>query len=149
MFPARNRIIAALAAMTVVVEAGTESGALLTAGWARELGRPVGAVPGRVTNRAASGSNALLAGGAHLIRDAQDVLDHLYGIGERPVAPQTRPCLPDDLVAVLTAIEQGRDTAGALEQTGFATDRLLAALTSLELAGYVRRAPGGRFIVTA
>ena len=83
MFPARNRIIAALAAMTVVVEAGERSGALLTAGLARRLDLPVGAVPGRVTTPQAAGPNALLAGGAGVVRGPQDVLDHLFGAGAR------------------------------------------------------------------
>ena len=68
MFPARNRIIAALAAMTVVVEAGERSGSLVTAAFAQRLGRPVGAVPGRITRPQAAGSNALLADGATVVR---------------------------------------------------------------------------------
>ena len=84
MFPARNRVIAALAAVTIVVEARECSGALVTARFADGLGRPVGAVPGRVTSSQARGTNALLARGAIVIRDAQDVLDLLYGAGNRP-----------------------------------------------------------------
>src|SRR5205807_7125839 len=63
-FPARNRIMAGLAAATVVVEAAERSGSLITATFAVELGRDVGAVPGRVTSREAAGSNALLHAGA-------------------------------------------------------------------------------------
>ncbi len=85
-FRARNRIIAALASTTVVVEAGERSGSLLTARFAEELGRPVGAVPGRITSPASAGSNALLAAGAYVVRGPQDVLDHLFGIGRRSAA---------------------------------------------------------------
>src|ERR1700733_14127002 len=81
MFLARNRIIAALAAMTVVVEARDHSGSLVTGRVAQELGRPVGAVPGRVTTPQAAGSNELLAAGACVVRSTQDILDHLYGAG--------------------------------------------------------------------
>src|SRR2546421_285014 len=84
-FPARNRIIAALGALTVVVEAAPRSGALVTAAVARELGREVGAVPGHVTSGLAAGTNALIADGAHLIDGAQAVLDLLYGAGARSV----------------------------------------------------------------
>src|SRR5204862_359038 len=77
-FPARNRIIAALAALTVVVEATERSGALLTAAHARALGQRVAAVPGRVTSPLAAGPNALLARGAALVRGPQDVLDLLF-----------------------------------------------------------------------
>jgi hypothetical protein len=60
-FPARNRVMAALAGMTVVVEAAARSGSLITADLAAELGRDLGAVPGPVTSRASAGPNELLA----------------------------------------------------------------------------------------
>ena len=82
-FPARNRIMAALAGMTVVVEAAQRSGSLITADLAADLGRDLGAVPGPVNSRASAGTNDLLAGGACLIRDAQDVLDAMLGPGVR------------------------------------------------------------------
>ena len=95
MFPARNRIIAALAAMTVVVEAGERSGALLTAGLARRLGRPVGAVPGRVTTPPGGRDQRAARRWRGLVRGPQDVLDtcsapaRARGAGER-----RRPALP-------------------------------------------------------
>lgn len=149
MFTARNRIIAGLAAMTIVVEAGEQSGALLTAGFARTLGRDVGAVPGRVTAPTAAGPNALLAGGATVVRTVQDVLDQLFGAGVRRAPQAQRPELAPELKTLLAAIADGHDTPGALERAGFAAELGLAALASLELAGYVRRDPGGRFSVTA
>jgi DNA processing protein len=146
-FPARNRMIAALAVMTVVVEAGEDSGALLTAEFAGGLGRRVGAVPGRVTSSHAVGSNGLLAAGAGVIRGPQDVLDGLFGAGAREGAYDTRPELAPDERKLLEAVADGHDTAAALARAGLAPERSLAALTSLELAGYVRRGPGGRFVV--
>jgi DNA processing protein len=86
-FPARNRIMAALAGMTVVVEGAAPSGSLVTARIARDLGRDLGAVPGPVTSRASAGPNNLLAGGACVVRDAQDVLDALLGPGARRIEP--------------------------------------------------------------
>ena len=147
MFPARNRIIAALASMTVVVEAGARSGALLTAACAKALGRPVGAVPGRVTSNQAAGPNGLLVDGARVIRDAQDVLDALFGAGVRTASSDVRPKLDEDGAALLRAIAEGHDTAAALARAGVAADNPLAALASLELSGYIRRGPGGRFVV--
>ncbi len=149
MFPARNRVIAALAAMTVVVEATDRSGALVTARLARELGRPVGAVPGRVTSPQAAGPHRLLATGALLIRDAQDVLDGLFGSGVLIAPRERRPDLPPELKKLLAAIADGQDTAAALSRAGVPTDSGLAALAMLELTGYVRREPGGRFSVVA
>jgi DNA processing protein len=146
-FPARNRIIAALGAMTVVVEAGQRSGALLTAGFARGLGRPVGAVPGRINSSMASGPNGLLAAGAYVVRNPQDVLDTLYGAGARSVPRSEKPDLAPGLRPLLAAIADGHDTPAALTRAGFAPQDGLAALASLELAGHVRREPGGRFAV--
>jgi DNA processing protein len=145
MFPARNRIIAGLTGMTVVVEAGTRSGSLVTARLARELGRPLGAVPGRVTSPQSTGSNALLKDGAALVRGAQDVLDLLFETGSRIAPVDYRPQLNPELSALLQAIGAGHDTAGALSRRGLLGERGLAALATLELSGYVRREAGGRY----
>ena len=148
-FPARNRIIAALAAMTVVVEATERSGSLVTARLARVLGRPLGAVPGRVTSPAAAGPNGLLAEGAHVVRGAQDILDRLFGGAVRAIPPDGRARLAPELRELLAAIGDGDDTSAALARAGVSPERGLAALASLELAGYVRRETGGRFSVRA
>lgn len=146
-FHARNRIIAALSAMTVVVEGRERSGALITARHARELGRPVGAVPGRITSPLAAGPNALLAGGAGLIGGPQDVLDALFGAGVRCASEASRTPLEPELERVLRAVGEGNDTVAALAQAGIAADQVLSALSALELAGYVRREAGGRYAV--
>ncbi len=146
-FGARNRIIAALSAMTIVVEAGERSGALLTAGFARSLGRSVGAVPGRVNSPLSVGSNALLAAGAHIVRGPQDVLDELFGAGARAAPAARRPPLAPESRALLAAIGEGHDTASALARAGFAIADGIASLAALELSGHVRREPGGRFAI--
>jgi len=146
-FPARNRVIAGIAAMTVVVEAGGRSGALLTAAYAQAIGRPVGAVPGLVTSPHAAGSNRLLARGAKLVTGAQEVLDHLFGAGVRKAVSEERSPLEPDQQRLLAAIGDGHDTPAALARAGFPAEEGLARLATLELAGYVRRGPGGRFTV--
>ncbi len=147
MFPARNRIIAGLSAMTVVIEAGVGSGSLVTAAVAGELGRAVGAVPGRVTSGLAVGPNGLLAAGALVIRGPQDVLDGLFGAGVREVPRERRPGLNSELRSLLGAIADGYETSAAVASAGFDVDEGLAALAALELAGYVRRGAGGTFSV--
>ncbi len=147
MFPARNRIIAWLSAMTVVVEAGERSGALITAAHARELGRPVGAVPGRVTSPLAAGPHRLIGDGASLVRGTQDVLDALFGKGARRTAVSHRPALDAELERLLSAIGRGQDTVAALSRAGMEPADSLAALSALELAGYIRRESGGRYTV--
>jgi DNA processing protein len=136
-FPARNRIMAALAGMTVVVEAATRSGSLITTDLAADLGRDLGAVPGPVTSRASAGPNALLASGAHVVRDAQDVLDALLGPGRKKIEP-VRPNLDPDLEATLAAVEAGHSTCDAVASaTGLSGPAAAAALSRLELLGYL------------
>jgi DNA processing protein len=136
-FPARNRVMAALAGMTVVVEAAARSGSLITADLAAELGRDLGAVPGPVGSRASAGPNELLAGGACVVRDAQDVLDAMLGAGARPLA-RTGPPLDPEPAAVLAAVEAGALTADAIAVAiELPPGRVAAALARLELLGYV------------
>jgi DNA processing protein len=147
-FRARNRIIAALAATTVVVEAGERSGSLLTARFADELGRPVGAVPGRITSPVSAGTNNLLVRTAYVVRGPQDVLDHLFGYGRRvAVTDEPRAPIAPELRRLLRALGDGHDTAAALRHAGMPAQDGLAALAELELGGYVRRGAGGRFHV--
>ncbi|MFN8162337.1 MAG: DNA-processing protein DprA [Solirubrobacterales bacterium] len=136
-FPARNRIMAALAGMTVVVEAAARSGSLITAELAADLGRDLGAVPGPVTSRASAGPNNLLAGGACVIRDAQDVLDAMLGPGARSIE-RAGPSLDPALAAVLSAVEDGEATCdGVAAALGLSGPEAAAALARLELLGYV------------
>ena len=149
-FPARNRIIAGLADLTIVVEAAERSGSLITADLAAKLGREVAAVPGAVTSAGAAGANALLRDGATLVRDARDVLDALFGVGNAP-SPDRRPLadtLEPPLRALLDAVAHGRDTVAALAgASGDRADAALVGLTELELRGLVRREPGGHYAV--
>jgi DNA processing protein len=136
-FPARNRIMAALAGMTIVVEAAVRSGSLITTDLAADLGRDLGAVPGPVTSRASAGPNGLLAGGACVIRDAQDVLDAMLGPGSRRL-DRGGPALDPQLASVLAAVEAGASTADAVATaTGLPAAAAVAALARLELLGYL------------
>jgi DNA processing protein len=147
-FPARNRIMAALGGMTVVVEARERSGSLITATLAEQLNREVGAVPGRVGSSPAAGPNGLLHDGAHVIRDGQDVLDALLGPGVQPSrrASARGPSLEPDLIAVLDLVECGASSADALGMASrLPPGALAAALVRLELAGYLRSDTTGRY----
>ena len=147
MFPARNRIMAALGRMTLVVEARERSGSLITAEMAQDLNREVGAVPGRVASSPAAGTNGLLHEGAHVIRGAQDVLDALVGAGaRRTVRAPTGPSLEPELAGVLDLIERGASNADALAREAQIEPGVLAgALLRLELSGYVRSDWSGRY----
>jgi DNA processing protein len=142
-FPARNRIMAALAGMTVVVEAAARSGSLITADLAADLGRDLGAVPGPVNSRASAGPNNLLAGGACVIRDAQDVLDAMLGVGARRL-DRSGPGLAAGLRDALAAVEAGATTCdGVASALGLPGGEAGAALARLELLGYLSCSPMG------
>lgn len=143
-FPARNRIMAALAGLTVLVEAAEPSGSLITAEFARDLGRAVGAVPGRVTSRFAAGTNGLLRDGAIPITGAQDVLDELFGVGVREL--QAAEAAPDPtLQKVLEAVEAGHSLDGLARAAELPVREARAALARLESHGLVRRSGLGSY----
>jgi DNA processing protein len=148
-FPARNRIMAALGTMTIVVEAAGHSGSLITAELASDLGRDVGAVPGPVGARMSAGTNQLLADGARLVRDAQDVLDALIGPGAtRP--PAGGPPLGPPLAEVLDRVEGGdRDSDSIAVALSCGGGEATASLARLELLGYVQRSFAGTYSRTA
>lgn len=136
-FPARNRIMAALSGMTIVVEAAERSGSLITADLAADLGRDLGAVPGPVGSRLSAGPNNLLAGGACLVRDAQDVLDAMLGPGVRRIERSGPPLAPAQQ-GVLEAIELGAETCDAVAtELGLPGGEAAARLADLESLGYV------------
>ena len=146
-FPARNRIIAALSTLTIVVEAATRSGSLITADLATDLGRTVAAVPGPVTSRYSAGANELLHAGAAVIRDARDVLDLLFG-ADAPRLPDTQPLPPLDPAQrrLLAAVERGHGTVAELARTMEEAQAASRTLSELELLGLVRREFGGRYV---
>jgi DNA processing protein len=146
-FPARNRIMAGLARLTLVVEAADPSGSLITADFAKDLGRCVAAVPGRVTSRMAQGTNGLLKEGAAAITGTDDVLDELFGVGVRQApdlrTPRSAPADPL-LQAVLAAADSCASVESIARITGRTAAQTRAALGRLEADGYlVRRDLGG------
>jgi DNA processing protein len=148
-FPARNRIMAALGAMTIVVEAAGRSGSLITAELASDLGRDVGAVPGPAGARMSAGTNQLLADGARIVRDAQDVIDALIGPGAaRPAT--TGPPLDAGLAEVLDRVEGGdRDSDSIALALSCGGGEATASLARLERLGYVQRSFAGTYSRTA
>ena len=140
-FPRRNRIIAALASLTIVVEAGRKSGALITAGHALELGRSVAAVPGPVDSPQSAGANELLRDGAIVIADVADALA-LAGV-TAPLAG-ARSITSGDERAVWDALARGAMDLDALAaRSALPARRCMAAVTALELAGAIECALTG------
>lgn len=140
-FPERNRLIAGLARVIVVVEADERSGALITARHALDEGREVMAVPGSVFSRLSAGPNGLLRAGAAPVLSATDILDVL-GVPAPPTAHEEVE--PGGLLAALPAGESvSVDRLAAL--TGATVAEVLDALFRLELSGLVAREADGRY----
>jgi len=141
-FPLRNRIISGLSRAVVVIEAGEQSGSLITARMALEQGRDVLAVPGNVLSGRNRGAHGLLRDGAKIVESADDILEEL-GMGA--AAPGSAPSSDDPVLACLTPGEPS-DLDAISERTGLSVTRLLARLFELELEGAVTRVGGGRFV---
>ena len=151
-FPMRNRIISGWSHGILVVEAGLNSGALITAAQALEQGRSVYAVPGHINAPSAMGSNRLIQQGAKLVMDASDILEDLQVLlPETKPSPQAaaRPLPPlsdderrvyDAIDAVETAID---DIAGKSELPSSVVSSILL---QLELKRLVKQLPGKHFV---
>ena len=158
-FPARNRIMAGLAAVTVVVEAADPSGSLITSVFAADLGRTVAAVPGRVTSRFSAGSNRLIKDGALMVTSPRDLLDELFGAGSRgPAAgagdddrPGVRPGPALDPLeqGALDAVEAGLAIDGVCTHAGVPAREARALLARLESSGHLHRDGLGGYRRTA
>ena len=142
-FPARNRLIAALSDMVVVVEAAARSGSLITAEIAADIGVAVGAVPGLPGRPLSHATNSLIRDGAALIRDAGDVLDELLGV--RAGSPPATAIEPG-LAEVAELVAGGFGTAETIARAAGDGTSVLADLTRLELLGIVERRPGGHYV---
>ena len=132
-FPERNRIIAALARMTIVVEAGHKSGALITAARALDLDRVVAAVPGPIDSPQSAGSNELLRDGAQMITCAEDALA-LAGLTPA-VRGVARDVIGPDR-AIWDAVGAGaHDIETIATVTRLPAREVMAAVTRLEVSG--------------
>jgi DNA processing protein len=151
-FPVRNRLIAALASVTVVVEATRRSGALITADHALSLGRDVLAVPGSAWSPLGEGVNALLRAGATPATSLDDVLDALGLSGPGGVRasalPDTAPAVPGGAAGrAWRALRAEPSTPDALAlRLGLDGPELARVLVTLELDGLLAREPDGQLV---
>ena len=140
-FPKRNRIIAALASLTIVVEAPDQSGALTTAAHALALDRTVAAVPGNIDQPRSSGANKLIREGAQILTSIEDALA-LVGLTAPPRAPRGDP--NGDEGRIWSALADGAlDLDSLCHRSGLPAAQCLAAVTKLEIAGSIECAMTG------
>lgn len=150
-FLVRNRVIAALSCGTVVVEAALRSGALSTARHARDISRPLMAVPGPVTSRQSEGCHEVIREwGAVLVTRAQDVIENVSPAGEGLATRRRGPaCSRDNLdpetTAVLEAIPArgGAGTAAIAITAGVDLNTAIRCLGALAATGFIERCPRG------
>lgn len=134
-FPKRNRIIAALSSITIVIEAPERSGALITADHALNLGRDVAAVPGPIDSPQSVGTNRLLAAGAHVITNVDDAL-RLAGFA--PVVPKRRTFSNETEQRIWDALETVAASLDDLcSRVSMPVAQCMAAITDLELRGII------------
>jgi DNA processing protein len=154
-FPMRNRIISGWSHGILVVEAGLNSGALITATQALEQGRTVYAVPGHINAPSAQGSNRLIQQGAKLVMDASDVLDDLeILVPDSKAAPEAAarplPEMTTDERGVYDAIDPTETSIDDITaRSHLPSSTVSSTLLRLELKRLVKQLPGKYFVKLA
>ncbi|HSJ59327.1 MAG TPA: DNA-processing protein DprA [Anaerolineae bacterium] len=148
-FPPRNRIVSGLSLGTIVVEAGSSSGALITADFAAEQGREVFAVPGPIFARTSEGTNNLIQQGAKLVRNVADVLEEL-NLTMVSAQAQARTVLPENATEALLLEHLSADPVH-VDALGRSASLPIAEVTStlalMELKGMVRQVGGMSYVI--
>ena len=149
-FPKRNRIISGCSFGLLVVEAGMRSGALISAHQAGEQGRSLYAVPGKIDQATALGSNRLIQQGAKLVMDASDILHDLPMLfAEQPTLHQSQPEIQlkgDDLTIYQAIGDDPTLIDQIIEKSCLPAATVSSRLLALELNCHVRSLPGSRFV---
>jgi DNA processing protein len=154
-FPRRNRIISGLSLGTLVVEAATRSGSLISARCAAEQGREVFAIPGSIHNPLSRGCHALIRQGAKLVETTQDILNELGALAAAStmtnrssdtVNPEQSRELADDYRQLLDSMGYSHTSVDMLVETSGLTPAVVSSmLLQLELKGFIASCPGGLY----
>lgn len=137
-FIARNRLVTGLSDIVIITEAAEKSGSLVSASYGVEQNKLVGAVPGPVTAGGSQGTNSLLKSGAHVITDAQDVLDLLGIKAKQQSRAEVMGDTPEEQ-AIIDLLKSGVSSLEDLqEKSGLDPSVFSQTMTMLEIAGKIR-----------
>jgi DNA processing protein len=153
-FPRRNRIVSGLAAGVVVVEAGSKSGALITAQYALQQGRDVFAVPGSIFSERCEGTFKLIREGATPVRSAADIVEALrtpslpltMDPAPRATLPSAEALSPEERLTYEAITHEPRRMDQIADQAGKSIAELFDILLNLELKGLIRQVAGQLYI---
>jgi DNA processing protein len=148
-FPPRNRIISGLSRGVVVVEAGAQSGSLITADFAAEQGRDVFAVPGSILHPGSSGCNQLIRDGATPFLSVNDVLDQLdfARLHVQHTVRQSTPHDPLESELLANLSHEPRHVDELTRRLAWSSAQVSSTLTIMELKGLVRQVGGMSYVV--
>ncbi len=142
-FPQRNRLIAGFSPFTLIVEAGKNSGSLITAHIAIDSGRDVGAIPGRIDSSLSEGTNYLIKNGAYLIENPEDILEILpYEISKKEEKKELNLSQDEEFVFSIISQSSRISFDSLMMKTSLSYGKLFSLLTSLKLKGIVIEYPG-------
>lgn len=143
-FPRRNRIVAALAEGIIVIEAGENSGALITVDIAQKLNKKIYVVPANIDNTFSKGSNKLLHSNVKVVLSSNDILEDF--IGNQLATKTSSINIPKEYENIYTILKKVHLSADELSKSlKVSISNINSSLTMMELDGYICKLPDGKF----
>ena len=145
-FPARNRIISGLAEAVVIVEAGLNSGSLITAKHAAEQGRPVYAVPGNINSQSSIGTNLLIRDGVTPLVIIDDLIRDIGAATKKDAVSRPDMDADEERIFEVVRLMSGPTVDEIIRGTGFDPQLVNSLLTVMEIKGIIESYAGRIYI---